>query len=873
VDALDELDDSLTDAINIFREIERTSKLSNTKSTVKICLASRPHPGIFDEFKESLGFRLEDYNKKDIQIYVERGLGRILQADDMQEAHRNLATQISERANGVFLWAYLVVRDICEGWVKGDNIEDLARRLDGLPKGLENLYRHILDNVKPQYRVELKAMLQIVSLADEDYGRLNIDEFRLALAFALSNESSNSSQLQLGPSTQAERSRTAQRVRVITGGLLEVSEGNLKETMTRPTEVMASITPRIIVEINNKQSDEDLPRISNDNELPERSSVASTNNSMSEPRRKIRWRAGRKFVRKILKIANNVTLRDSKEIISVPISLSEPRSSLYQDSPNHSRHVSLSNDAESPNSNALEVYSSGDNSIIELSFQDNDGDTQDSLPRIRLIHGTLGTFLAKLDWAVEMQDDEAGLQHVNGHHLLLEICAKYTFAVHSVCPVKGDTFPKDFFPLISYAWSRTPFHARAVEQLGRRSSFPIIKEAFNGHPLLKGIAYNSLGYFDTPAIYNPDLINAAYHGLLLYCRDRIKQPNFWDINRPDSHILRAAVNSGSCEMVQLMLQNGALISPQYKQSIAAICDAVGMNNMEITKILINEGADVNAVTMYRSGYGRMAYLTPLMIAIIARYQDIALLLIESGASVNTYSHIFATPLDHAMWNFNACSRMQETLLAKGAQTEYHVPLEEYPRSVLLGAIRKVSISELWQKPIDLLISSGADIFCDCGTSSPLEAAVGNVFVGVSLNVTKAALRKWSLWLQVLNGFTTVDTRVLSERCRWYRILKKSIVNAARIGRIALMDRLIKAGADPFLQFPGELSPLEAAARAGSVRAVRSLILVHGVDPKWYGEEWWRSQQARLLRLSLNEGDASLISFFIDQNKDILKNNT
>jgi hypothetical protein len=214
--------------------------------------------------------------------------------------------------------------------------------------------------------------------------------------------------------------------------------------------------------------------------------------------------------------------------------------------------------------------------------------------------------------------------------------------------------------------------------------------------------------------------------------------------------------------------------------------------------------------------------------------------------------------------------MQETLLETGAQTEYHVPLEEYPRSVLLGAIRRVSISELGQKSIDLLISSGADIFCDCGTSSPLEAAIGNVFVGVSLNVIKAALRKWSLWLQVLNVFTTVDTRLLSERYRWYRILKKSMVNAARIGRIALMDRLIKAGADPFLQLPGELSPLEAAAQAGSVRAVKNLILVHGVDPKWYGEEWWRSQQARLLRLSLNESDASLISFFIDQNKDILK---
>jgi hypothetical protein len=66
----------------------------------------------------------------------------------------NLVDEVVSKANGVFLWVYLVVRSLQRGLENEDRLPDLHRRLQALPTDLEDYFRHMLDNVDPLYKVD-----------------------------------------------------------------------------------------------------------------------------------------------------------------------------------------------------------------------------------------------------------------------------------------------------------------------------------------------------------------------------------------------------------------------------------------------------------------------------------------------------------------------------------------------------------------------------------------------------------------------------------------------------------------------------------------------------------------------------------------------
>lgn len=56
----------------------------------------------------------------------------------------NLTKELVERAQGFFLWVYLVIRSIFQGLTNADKISDLERRVANLPADLETYFRHML---------------------------------------------------------------------------------------------------------------------------------------------------------------------------------------------------------------------------------------------------------------------------------------------------------------------------------------------------------------------------------------------------------------------------------------------------------------------------------------------------------------------------------------------------------------------------------------------------------------------------------------------------------------------------------------------------------------------------------------------------------
>ena len=123
----------------------------------KFCVSSRP----WNVFQVTLGadyrhtIQLEDLTRGDIKHYVHdtlvgNHLFVSLEAQELQHCN-NLISEIVDKAQGVFLWVYLVVRSLREGLMNADRVIDLQRRLRALPSDLENYFRHMLKSIDDIY--------------------------------------------------------------------------------------------------------------------------------------------------------------------------------------------------------------------------------------------------------------------------------------------------------------------------------------------------------------------------------------------------------------------------------------------------------------------------------------------------------------------------------------------------------------------------------------------------------------------------------------------------------------------------------------------------------------------------------------------------
>jgi hypothetical protein len=71
------------------------------------------------------------------------------------------------KAQGVFLWVDLVVRDLLAGLQNWDRISDLQKRVELLPPDLENLYKHMLARIDKFYLEQASQLFQLIRAAGE----------------------------------------------------------------------------------------------------------------------------------------------------------------------------------------------------------------------------------------------------------------------------------------------------------------------------------------------------------------------------------------------------------------------------------------------------------------------------------------------------------------------------------------------------------------------------------------------------------------------------------------------------------------------------------------------------------------------------------
>ncbi|KAI7521978.1 hypothetical protein KC331_g19495, partial [Hortaea werneckii] len=163
---LDGLDEYSDPTLDLIRDLEHLS----TRPHVKLCVSSRP----WNEFKQAYGqipdhnLTLQQLTRTDIKNYI---VGKLIndplftQLAPGAEYITAIKKKILNRAQGVFLWVHLVIRDLLQGLAEGDDTKQLEMRLEALPSDLDFFFRRMLYTLSPVRRRQAARALLVMLYA------------------------------------------------------------------------------------------------------------------------------------------------------------------------------------------------------------------------------------------------------------------------------------------------------------------------------------------------------------------------------------------------------------------------------------------------------------------------------------------------------------------------------------------------------------------------------------------------------------------------------------------------------------------------------------------------------------------------------------
>lgn len=164
IDGLDEFDGDMHDILDCLCDIDCSTH-------IKLCLSSRP----WNCFEESLGKRkdqklyMEQLTRDDIEKYAYDKISSFIPGFDYVDAvgmARKLSEEITQKAQGVFLWVALAVSSLRRGIINRDSFSILCNRLHAFPPELLDFFHHIVDQVESVYREKMSCLFKIALESD-----------------------------------------------------------------------------------------------------------------------------------------------------------------------------------------------------------------------------------------------------------------------------------------------------------------------------------------------------------------------------------------------------------------------------------------------------------------------------------------------------------------------------------------------------------------------------------------------------------------------------------------------------------------------------------------------------------------------------------
>ncbi|VUC24512.1 unnamed protein product [Clonostachys rosea] len=157
-DALDEFDGPLDMISKFLKDLVKDSGLNR----VKVCFSSRPWESLEAHFSGESGFRLQDHTTNDIASYA---AGNLVGLNIDNAAVSRLVNGVISRANGVFLWVRLAVKEMIDVSSQTNphsclhQMEDTLKRL---PSNLLEFYKLIVERIAHNTRRNTYALLELM---------------------------------------------------------------------------------------------------------------------------------------------------------------------------------------------------------------------------------------------------------------------------------------------------------------------------------------------------------------------------------------------------------------------------------------------------------------------------------------------------------------------------------------------------------------------------------------------------------------------------------------------------------------------------------------------------------------------------------------
>ena len=133
---------------------------------VKMCVSSRYWAVFQSAFSKCPTLRLHEWTRSDVDKFVSQELQEHALWPEVWEADRKqaelLIEEITQAAQGVFLWVFLTVRSLIKGLEKGDGIGQLNAKLKTMPKTLGGFFERMVKDLPDEdHDFAIKALLVV----------------------------------------------------------------------------------------------------------------------------------------------------------------------------------------------------------------------------------------------------------------------------------------------------------------------------------------------------------------------------------------------------------------------------------------------------------------------------------------------------------------------------------------------------------------------------------------------------------------------------------------------------------------------------------------------------------------------------------------
>ena len=167
VDALDECGkENAVKLVKDFKSLLQGLPSSDSKE-FRICFTCRHYPIL--DLDGAFEVRVEDENRKDIATFVQHELSSF-----RERILSTILDLITERAEGVFLWAMLMVKRVLDLELEGAGLKQIEAIILRVPRELDTLYRQLIQSMSP----ESLKLIQWICFATRP---LSLDELRWAM--------------------------------------------------------------------------------------------------------------------------------------------------------------------------------------------------------------------------------------------------------------------------------------------------------------------------------------------------------------------------------------------------------------------------------------------------------------------------------------------------------------------------------------------------------------------------------------------------------------------------------------------------------------------------------------------------------------------